>query len=367
MGGDMSQHAGTISANQPRSFFQKPSLLVVDDDHDTCDMMCQFLSQDYLCDSAYNGEQALVKIKANRYAVILADLMMPKVDGYAVVSSTAVLSPTTPVIVVSAVAEVQSAIKAMKMGAFDYIIKPFNPEQIEVSVKRAIGHHILARNARENEIQLLKHAAELERLNQALSKALMELDSAYQATISALAAALESRNFETRSHSDRVVAYSLRLGREMGLDEEEMKRLKVGALFHDIGKIGVEDKILFKADSLTPEEWQIMKSHVHVGERIISEIPLLHSALPVVTQHHERWDGTGYPAGLSGEQIDIKARIFAVADTIDAITSDRPYDASRTFEEVRNELVACAGKQFDPRIVEAFCRVPLEEWTSLVA
>jgi putative nucleotidyltransferase with HDIG domain len=362
----MSQRAGTILANQPRSFLQKFSLLVVDDDYDTCDMMCRFLSQDYQCDYAYNGEQALIKIKANSYAVILADLMMPKVDGYSVVSNTAAISPTTPVIVVSAVAEVQSAIKAMRMGAFDYIIKPFNPEQIEISVKRAIDHHILARMAHENEMQSVRHAAELERLNAALSKALMELDSAYQATISALAAALESRNFETRSHSERVVAYSLRLGRELGLVEEEMKKLKVGALFHDIGKIGVEDKILFKADALTKEEWQIMKSHVHMGERIINEIPLLHAALPVVTQHHERWDGAGYPAGLSGEQIDIKARIFAVADAVDAITSDRPYDAPRTFEEVRNELVKSAGKQFDPKVVEAFCRVPLEEWISLI-
>jgi response regulator RpfG family c-di-GMP phosphodiesterase len=362
----MSQSSETTSADKPQAFFHKPSLLVVDDDYDTCDMMCQFLSQEYQCDYAYNGEQALIKIKSKRYAVILADLMMPKVDGYAVVSNAAVLSPTTPVIVVSAVAEVQSAIKAMKMGAFDYIIKPFNPEQIEVSVKRALGHHILARTAHENEMQLVEYAAELERVNAALRKALKELESTYHATISALAATLESRNLETRSHSDRVVAYSLRLGREIQLDEEEMKRLKVGALFHDSGKIGVEDKILFKADALTKEEWQVMKTHVHMGEQIISKIPLLHSALPVVTQHHERWDGTGYPAGLSGEQIDIKARVFAVADAIDAITSNRPYDAPRTFEEVRNELVASAGKQFDPKIVEAFCRVPLEEWTSLV-
>lgn len=362
----MFQQTESLSADDLQHFFDKPALLIVDDDYDTCDMMCQFLSQDYECDSAYNGEQALVKIRAKPYAVILADLMMPRVDGYAVVSNTAIISPTTPVIVVSAVAEVQSAIRAMKMGAFDYIIKPFNPEQIEVSVKRALSHHILARTAHESETQIARHAAELERVNRALSKALTELDCAYQATVSALAATLESRNFETRSHSDRVVAYSLRLGRELGLDEEAMRALRLGALFHDIGKIGVEDKILFKSDALTDEEWQVMKTHVNMGERIISEMPLLHSALPVVAQHHERWDGTGYPAGLSGEQIDIKARIFSVADAIDAITSDRPYDAPRTFQQVSEEIVKGAGKQFDPKVVEAFCRVPLDEWASLV-
>jgi response regulator RpfG family c-di-GMP phosphodiesterase len=362
----MSQQNESLSANDGRHLLDKPALLIVDDDCDTCDMMCQFLSQEYECEPAYDGEQALVKIRARRYAVVLADLMMPKVDGYAVVSNAAVISPTTPVIVVSAVAEIQSAIKAMKMGAFDYIIKPFDPEQIEVSVKRALTHHVLALTARENEKRLASHAAELERVNLALSKALTELDAAYHATVCALAAALESRNFETRSHSDRVVAYSLRLGREVGLGEQEMRALKLGALFHDIGKIGVEDKILFKKGSLTDEEWKVMKTHVHMGERIINEMPLLHSALPVVTQHHERWDGTGYPAGLSGEQIDIKARIFSVADAVDAITSDRPYDGPRPFDEVSQELVKGSGKQFDPKIVEAFCRVPIEEWASLV-
>ena len=348
---------------QPSS--KKPPILVVDDDRDTCDMMCVFLSPDYDCDAAYDGEQALAKIRARSYSVILADLMMPRIDGYAVISSAAILAPTTPVIVVSGLSETQSAIKAMRMGAFDYIIKPFEPDQVEVSIKRAVSHHVLAQAARQNERRLASYASELEKANEGLSHALAELNSTYHSAISALATALETRNVETRGHSDRVIAYSLRLGRELGLDEEELKALELGALFHDIGKIGIEDKILLKPNYLTGDEWREMRKHPTKGARIIEEVPYLRVAIPVVAQHHERWDGSGYPEGLAGEQIDIKARIFAVADAIDAITSDRPYDKPRTFDVACDELKRGAGKQFDPKVVEYFCRIPLEEWALL--
>ncbi len=348
---------------QPYS--KKPPILVVDDDRDTCDMMCVFLSQDYDCDAAYDGEQALAKMRTRNYSVILADLMMPRIDGYAVISSAAILAPTTPVIVVSGLSETQSAIKAMRMGAFDYIIKPFEPDQVEVSIKRAVSHHVLAQAAHQNERRLASYASELEKANEGLSHALAELNSTYHSAISALATALETRNVETRGHSDRVVAYSLRLGRELGLDEEELKALELGALFHDIGKIGIEDKILLKPNCLTGDEWFEMRKHPVKGARIIEEIPYLRIAIPVVAQHHERWDGDGYPEGLAGEQIDIKARIFAVADAVDAITSDRPYDKSRTFDVACDELKRGAGKQFDPKVVETFCQIPLEEWASL--
>lgn len=191
------------------------------------------------------------------------------------------------------------------------------------------------------------------------------LDSSCQPILRALMVVLEARNIETRGHSERVVTYSVRLARELGLDEAEMQAIELGALLHDIGKIGIEDKILLKPEPLTGPEWVEMRKHTEKGAQIIEGIPLLQAALPVITQHHERWDGTGYPAGLTGELIDIKARIFAVADALDAITSDRPYDPARCFAEARDELVVGAGKQFDPKVVEAFCRVPLDEWAAL--
>jgi HD-GYP domain-containing protein (c-di-GMP phosphodiesterase class II) len=144
-----------------------------------------------------------------------------------------------------------------------------------------------------------------------------------------------------------------------------MQELALGALLHDIGKIAIADRILLKSESLTSDEWVEMRKHTERGAQIIAGIPALQPALPVITQHHERWDGTGYPLGLAGESIDIKARIFAVADALDAITSDRPYDPARSYTEAHDTLVKGAGKQFDPAVVEAFCSIPLDEWASL--
>ncbi len=361
----MAQSIDQKSLQEKRSDPDRAAVLIIDDNRDTCDMLAAFLSQFYSCDAAYAGEQAMEKIRKRHYSVVLADLMMPNIDGYSIISGVASLSPTTPVIVVSGVTGIQSAIKAMRMGAFDYIIKPFDPEHVELSVKRALSHHIIARTAQHNERRMAAYVSELENLNQSLSKALSDLESVYHSTISALATVLETRNIETRGHSDRVVAYSLKLASHLGMDDEQMKALALGALFHDIGKIGVEDRILLKPMGLTADEWQEMKKHPLKGAKIIEGIPYLSEALPVVAQHHERWDGGGYPAGLSGTDIDLKARVFAVADAVDAITSDRLYDKPRSFQEACDELKTGAGKQFDPQIVEAFCSVPLEEWEKL--
>lgn len=344
----------------------RPLILVVDDDTDTCDMMCAFLSQDYECEAAYDGQQALAKLSARPYSVVISDLMMPGVDGYAVIRCAAALAPTTPVIVVSGLAEAQNAITAMRTGAFDYLIKPVEVEQVEICLKRAYSHHLMAQAAQAYEQQLAAYAADLERVNEGLSKAIAELDTTYHATISALTTAFEERDVETQGHSSRVATYSLRLGRELGLSADELRALELGALFHDLGKIGIRDAILFKPSRLTRDEWQEMRKHPEKGAKIIEGIPGLRMALPVVLQHHERWDGKGYPAGLAGEQIDLKARIFAVADAVDAITSDRPYDKARSFEEAGRELQRTSGKQFDPRVVEVFCSITAQEFHASV-
>jgi HD-GYP domain-containing protein (c-di-GMP phosphodiesterase class II) len=159
-----------------------------------------------------------------------------------------------------------------------------------------------------------------------------------------------------------VVAYSLRLGRELGLTHKELIALEQGALLHDIGKIGVRDSILLKCGALTPNEWVEMREHISFGLRIIDGIDFLSGAAPVVGSHHERYDGGGYPSGLSGDSIHINARIFAVADAFDAITSDRPYRRSASYESARAEIVANSGSHFDPEVVKAFLSVPDAEW-----
>jgi putative nucleotidyltransferase with HDIG domain len=180
-----------------------------------------------------------------------------------------------------------------------------------------------------------------------------------------LAAALEARDRETHGHSERVVSFSLRLGRELKLSGEQMRALEFGALLHDIGKIGVPDAILHKPANLGEAEWVSMRQHPLHGRQILRGIEFLEGASRVVGQHHEKWDGTGYPLGLRGAEIDLNARIFAVADAFDAITSDRVYRAGRPYEVAVAELNKYAGRQFDPEVVVAFCRVPREEWDEL--
>jgi putative nucleotidyltransferase with HDIG domain len=191
------------------------------------------------------------------------------------------------------------------------------------------------------------------------------LGEVYRATLKALTAALEARDQETHGHSERVVNYSLRLGRELGLDAEQMRSLEFGALLHDIGKIGVPDSILHKPGALTEEEWREMRLHPLHGQRILQGIEFLEGAARVVAQHHERWDGSGYPLGLRGTQIDLNARIFAVADAFDAVTSDRVYREARSYEAAAAELKDWAGRQFDPEVVATFFNVPAVEWELL--
>ena len=191
------------------------------------------------------------------------------------------------------------------------------------------------------------------------------LGEAERATLASLLAALEVRDADTYSHSERSVRCGLLLGRECGLGTEQMLALEVGALLHDIGKIGVPDSVLRKPGKLDPEEWATMRRHPDDGQRIVRGIGFLADAMLVVVQHHEWWDGTGYPLGLNGEEIDLNARILAVADAFDAMTSDRVYRPAKSYEAAVAELDRCAGRQFDPQVVAAFRRVPRKEWEGI--
>lgn len=201
--------------------------------------------------------------------------------------------------------------------------------------------------------------------SRALSEAFEQLNATYDATVHALSAALDSRDSETEGHALRVVAYTARLSRQLGLDQKAGDSLLRGALLHDVGKIGVPDAILNKKGPLDDAEWDEMRRHPQIGHRMLREIPFLADALPVVLHHHERYDGTGYPAGLKGEEIPLGARIFSIIDTFDAITSDRPYRRARSVKEAQQEIRRGAGVQFDPRLVEAFLAVPEQEWSLL--
>ncbi len=339
-----------------------PRILIVDDEVEITEILADLLSADYDCSRAGSAEEALTRLREDEFQLVISDITMPGMSGLDMIPHIKELAPDTVVVMISGMQTVESAIGALRLGAFDYLMKPFDLRQVEAVVKRALEHYdlVVAKQRYENHLEELVEQRTVE-----LDKALNSLEAAYRSTLKALTAALETRDSETHGHSERVVTYSLRLGREYGLSSEAMKALEFGSLLHDIGKIGVPDSILRKPAKLTEEEWVRMREHPMHGQQILRGIEFLEGAARVVAQHHEKWDGTGYPLGLRSEEIDICARIFAVADAFDAITSDRVYRRGKPYEAAAQELDDWAGRQFDPKIVEAFHRVPKSDWEEL--
>jgi putative nucleotidyltransferase with HDIG domain len=340
----------------------QPRLLLVDDELEITEILADLLSDTYTCSRSASAEQALKRLQEEEFELVISDITMPGMSGLEMIPEVKRISPNTVVVMISGMQTVESAIGALRLGAFDYLMKPFDLRQVEAVVKRALEHHelIVAKQRYENHLEEL-----VEQRTAELDSALDSLADAYRSTLRALTAALETRDSETHGHSERVVTYSLRLGREYGLNTEDMKSLEFGSLLHDIGKIGVPDSILRKPAKLTEEEWVRMREHPLHGQQILRGIEFLQGAARVVAQHHEKWDGSGYPLGLRQEDIDVCARIFAVADAFDAITSDRVYRRGKSYEAAAQELDDWAGRQFDPKVVEAFHRVPKEDWEEL--
>lgn len=340
----------------------RPGILIVDDELEITEILSDLLSAENECESAGSAEEALDRLSKREFQLVISDITMPGMSGLEMLPQAKQVSPNTVIVMISGMQTVESAIGALRLGAFDYLMKPFDLRQVEAVVKRALEHHelIVAKQRYENHLEEL-----VEERTAALDRALGSLEDAYRTTLKALTAALETRDSETHGHSERVVTYSLRLGREYGLSSEQMKSLEFGSLLHDIGKIGVPDSILRKPAKLTDEEWVRMREHPVHGQQILRGIQFLEGAARVVGQHHEKWDGSGYPLGIREEEIDVCARIFAVADAFDAITSDRVYRRGKSYEAAALELDDWVGKQFDPKVVQAFHRVPPEDWEEL--
>jgi len=339
-------------------------ILIVDDEPEITAILSDLFDGHYECTTAGSAEEALEWLAKRDYELVVSDITMPGMSGLDMIPHVKSMWPSTVVVMISGMQTVESAIGALRLGSFDYVMKPFDLRQVEAVVKRALEHQelIVAKQRYENHLEEL-----VEQRTTELDQALNSLEDAYRSTLRALTAALETRDLETHGHSERVVTYSLRLGREYGLDSQRLKALEFGSLLHDIGKIGVPDSILRKPAKLTDDEWVLMRQHPVHGQQILRGIEFLEGAARVVGQHHEKWDGSGYPLGLSGDDIDLCARIFAVADAFDAITSDRVYRKGKPYEAAAKELEDWAGKQFDPKVVEAFHRVPKEDWAELHA
>lgn len=340
-------------------------ILVVDDEESIRNVLHRVLKgEGYDVRTASTGDEALARLAEEPADLVLSDIRMPGMDGMALLSRLAENGHDLSVIMVTSVQDVETAIKAMRLGAVDYIVKPFNLDEIDIAVERAIEVLRLRReNAsyqRELEDKVLLRTAELR-------EALARLDVTYGSTLEALVNALDAREHETQSHSQRVRAYTLRLAAPFPMSDPLRISLGHGALLHDIGKIGVSDAILLKPAKLTPEEWVEMRKHPQIGFDILSGIDFLRPAAEIVLAHQERFDGTGYPRGLAGDNIPLGARIFPVVDTLDAMTSDRPYRKALPYERAFEEIRTYSGRQFDHEVVEAFFSIPSGEWPSIRA
>jgi len=338
------------------------NILVIDEKPVTRNLIIEFLRSKFVCDEAHSVESAFEKICAKEFAVILLGLSLPNDDCEELISRMQTISQQSVIILISEQDSAEFAVRVFRAGAFDFILKPFQLKVIEKSVKQAFAQ--FERKSLKTRYQFHLEELASERAAE-IDKALETIETSYRQTLKALVQALEARDFETHGHSERVVTFSLRLGHELGLDKDALKNLELGALLHDIGKIGVPDAILRKPAALTEEEWSKMKLHPQHGQQILRNISFLENAAQLVGQHHENWDGTGYPYGLRGEDIDLCARIFAVVDAFDALVSDRVYRRGRPYQDALKELEKCAGTQFDPLVVKAFKHIPPEDWEIL--
>lgn len=333
-----------------------PTLLVVDDEQAVASVLCRGLSRaGYDVSVACNGEEALARLETEPFDVLLSDIHMPKMRGDELQRRARERAPDLAVVLITAAYDVSVAVECLREGVFDYVTKPFDLSDVIARVNKALERRDLLRAKRGYQADLEKRVAEqAERLHQTM-----------RGSLEALIHALEAKDPNTRDHSARVSHLAVRLVRHLCSGEAALaERVRVAALFHDVGKIGVPEAILNKPGRLTEGEMAFVRRHPEIGETILA--PLLEpEMLAIVRHHHERWDGNGYLDGLSGAFIPLGARIVAVADSFDAMTSSRPYrdrlspaDAGAVFQEN-------AGRQWDPRIVAAI--LPLIESGEIAA
>lgn len=327
---------------------KKGVILLVDDEEMIRQLLTHKLAPEgYRCEPAANAEQALEKLAKDAIELVVLDIKMPGKSGVQLLPEIKAKYPDTAVIMATAVDDASTAINCMKAGAYDYITKPFNLDEVSFAVARALERRRLRLENRDYQ----------QHLEQKVEEQAQKIRASFFNAITALAYALEAKDFYTSGHSQRVTEISVAIAKHLGLPGETIEKIRLASLVHDIGKIGVREAVLNKPGSLSDEEFEHVRLHSVTGERILKPIVDDGEILKAVRHHHERYDGTGYPDGLKGEQIPQLARIIAVADTFDAMTSERPYRKALTKEVACAEVERCRGTQFDPEAADAFLEV----------
>ena len=320
--------------------------LVVDDEPRLRRVLVRLLEGDgFTCREAGSGVEAIALLEHERIPLVLSDLRMPQMDGVSLLREVVSRWPDTAVVMITAVAEVESAVACLQLGAMDYVAKPFHLDEVRARVMQALDKRRLVMENRDYQVHLE------ERVQQQAGR----IEELFLGGVQALAQALEAKDPYLKGHSLRVAEYAVAIAAELGLPEETRRTIDLGGHLHDIGKIGVSEEVLHKSSRLTELEYNHVMEHPVIGARILG--PLLDDAptvIAIVRSHHERLDGKGLPDGLAGEAIPTEVRVVSVADAFDAMTSVRPYRPSLSVERALEELSAGKGRQFDPGAVDAF-------------
>jgi putative two-component system response regulator len=329
-------------------------ILIVDDEKMIYSVVARRLAKEgYACVMANNGREALGHFYKDNFSLIISDIKMPEMNGLELLKNVKAVRPNMMFIIMTAYPEMEMAVEAIRLGATDFIIKPVDLELVVFSVKKALEQ-------KKMEEQIEAHHKHLEKLveerTSELQRALLVIKKGHLDSVRALTGAIDAKDPYTRGHSDRVRKMSVRIGMKMGFSEDKLESLVFGALLHDIGKIGIRDEVLQKKGQLTPEEYQYVQQHPLIGVKIVEGIDFFKDKIPMIRNHHEHFDGSGYPDGLIGEVIPLEARIIAVPDAFDAMTSLRPHRRAVPVDEVIEKMGRGNGKQFDPQVLEIFLR-----------
>lgn len=336
----------------------REKILVIDDELAPRESIRMVLKDTYNVSTATGAPEGLELMAENDMDLVVMDIRMPRMDGITALREIKTRHPDTEVILLTAFASLDTAREAIRHGAFDYLIKPFDKDDVLAVVKKGMEKRRRRTNLKVERDTLLDKATDLEKQ---IHEARTNIVTCYEGTVKALILTIDAKDHYTYNHSNRVAVLSAALARHMGVSGSTIKEIVHAASIHDIGKVGIDEQMLRKDGKLTSEEYEEIKRHPEIGVRIVQSVPFLEDAIPVIRSHHERYDGMGYPTGIQGEEIPLSARIVMVADAVDAMLNSRPYRGALTEEKVLDELRDNSGTQFDPAVVD----IILQEKVSL--
>jgi putative nucleotidyltransferase with HDIG domain len=348
------------SPGESNSSTRQSRILLIDDDDAVREVIAkQLLTEGFHCHQAADALEAFQSFEMNRFDLALCDMRLPGLDGVEVLRRIRQFDEDLAVIMITAVADVNSAVECLRLGASDYLLKPVNWDELLIAVERALERRALVIEhrlySRTLETQVRKRTTELANKNREMSTLIVN-------TIQSLVSTLEAKDTYTEGHSWKVAMLAANIARKMGMDKDFVENVSLAGLLHDIGKIGVRDQVLNKPGPLSPEEYRHVQQHPVIGERILAPVEALRALLGGIRHHHERFDGKGYPDALGAEDIPLAARILALADAYDAITSRRAYRGARSHNEALEIIREEVEAQFDPELVAILLQLRPEDW-----